>query len=284
MSYTDEIKNEILSVRPKKSCCRECELCGMVLFLSKSGGEYTSRNLEVMKNFRSLIKKVYGFSPEIEQRGAKFCVGLPCEISQKCDGGDINRAQFVCEGCIGSFLRGVFLAVGSCSDPRKEYNLSFNVCDERLSYELCRLLIDSGFDAKTRENVRGGTRRYIIYIKKSAAIEDFLTLIGAQSATLDLMELKVEKDVRSNINRTTNFETANIKKSSVSCAVQLDAINKLEASGKLRLLPDDLLELANARRDNIDMSLSELGEMFGLSRSGIHHRLQKIIDAAGDIE
>ena len=64
--------------------------------------------------------------------------------------------------------------------------------------------------------------------------------------------------------------------------MQLDAINKLEACGKLRHHDDDLLELALARRDNIDMSLTELGEMFGLSRSGIHHRLQKIIDAAKD--
>lgn len=282
MSFTDRIKEEILSVRPKKSCCRACELCGMILFIIRRDGKYISRNAEIIKHFRSLVKKVYDFSAEIEQNGAKYCVDLPDEIIHKYDFSEIDHAQFVCESCVGSFLRGVFLAVGSCSDPKSEYNLSFNISDERLSYLLCKLMIDSGFDAKTRENVRGSTKRYIVYIKKSADIEDFLTLIGAQTATLDLMELKVEKDVRGKINRTTNFETANIKKSSVSCALQLEAINKLEACGKLRLLDDDLVELALARRDNIDMSLTELGEMFGLSRSGIHHRLQKIIDAAKD--
>ena len=282
MSFTDRIKEEILSVRPKKSCCRACELCGMILFIIRRDGKYFSRNAEIIKHFRSLVKKAYDFSAEIEQNGAQYCVDLPDEIIHKYDFSEIDRTQFVCESCVGSFLRGVFLAVGSCSDPKSEYNLSFNISDERLSYLLCKLMIDSGFDAKTRENVRGNTKRYIVYIKKSADIEDFLTLIGAHTATLDLMELKVEKDVRGKINRTTNFETANIKKSSVSCAVQLDAINKLEACGKLRLLDDDLLELALARRDNIDMSLTELGEMFGLSRSGIHHRLQKIIDAAKD--
>lgn len=282
MSFTDRIKEEILSVRPKKSCCRACELCGMILFIMKRDGMYISRNAEIIKHLRSLVKKVYDFSAEIEQNSAKYRIALPCDIIGKYDVSAIDRTQFVCESCVGSFLRGVFSAVGSCSDPKSEYNLSFNIRDERLSYELCKLMIDSGFDAKTRENLRGGTKRYTVYIKKSGDIEDFLTLIGAQTATLELMELKVEKDVRGKINRTTNFETANIKKSSVSCAVQLDAINKLEACGKLRLLDDDLLELALARRDNIDMSLTELGEMFGLSRSGIHHRLQKIIDAAKD--
>lgn len=282
MSFSDRIKEEILSIRPKKSCCRACELCGMILFVMKTDGKCICRNVEIAKHLRSLVKKVFDYSAEIEQNGAKHCVAMPDDITSKCDFSEIDRTQFICEGCVGSFLRGVFLVVGSCSDPKSEYNLSFNISDERLSYELCKLMIDSGFDAKTRENVRGNTKRYIVYIKKSGDIEDFLTLIGAQTATLELMELKVEKDVRGKINRTTNFETANIKKSSVSCAVQLEAINKLEACGKLRLLDDDLLELALARRDNIDMSLTELGEMFGLSRSGIHHRLQKIIDAAKD--
>lgn len=255
----------------------------MILFIKKDENRCFSRNSEIIKNVRSLIKKVYGLSLEIESSGSIFYFRLPDEIIGKYSG-NIDRKQFVCEECVESFLRGAFLAAGSCSDPNSEYNLSFNVADERLSYELCRMLIDIGFEAKTRENVRGSTKRYIIYIKKSGKIEDFLTLIGAQTATLELMELKVEKDVRGKINRTTNFETANIKKSSVSCAVQLEAINKLEKSGRLSLLDDDLLELAIARRDNIDMSLAELGEMFGLSRSGIHHRLQKIIDAAKNID
>lgn len=282
MSFSDKIKEEILSVRPKKSCCRECELCGMILFIKRENNACISRNREIIRNVRSLTKKVYDISPEIEQNGANYRLTLPDEIIGK-HGNGIDRDRFICESCIGSFLRGVFLAAGSCSDPKSEYNLSFSVIGERLSYDLCRLMTDIGFDAKTRENARGKTKRYIVYIKKSADIEDFLTLIGAQSATLELMELKVEKDVRGKINRTTNFETANIKKSSVSCAVQLEAINKLEESGKLNLLDDDLLALAIARRENIDMSLAELGVMFGLSRSGIHHRLQKIIDAARDI-
>lgn len=282
MSFSDKIKEEILSVRPKKSCCRECELCGMILFIKRENNACISRNREIIRNVRSLTKKVYDISPEIEQNGANYRLTLPDEIIGK-HGNGIDRDRFICESCIGSFLRGVFLSAGSCSDPKSEYNLSFSVIGERLSYDLCRLLTDIGFDAKTRENARGKTKRYIVYIKKSADIEDFLTLIGAQSATLELMELKVEKDVRGKINRTTNFETANIKKSSVSCAVQLEAINKLEESGKLNLLDDDLLALAIARRENIDMSLAELGVMFGLSRSGIHHRLQKIIDAARDI-
>ena len=119
--------------------------------------------------------------------------------------------------------------------------------------------------------------KYVVYIKKRRCIEDFLTLIGAQNSTLKIMQCNVMKDVRNNVNRKTNFEAANIIKSSASAAIQLEAIKKINESSDINLLPDELREVAIARLNNPELPLSEIGKLCGLSRSGVHHRLQKLI-------
>ena len=91
---------------------------------------------------------------------------------------------------------------------------------------------------------------------------------------------QIIKDVKNNANRKTNFETANLKKAADSSAKHIAAIEKIEREDKFSALSDDLQNIAVARRENIGMSLSELGEMFGLSRSGIYHKLKKICDFA----
>ena len=283
MSFSDEIKLEIIEYWQKKSCCRLCEAYGMILFLNKNGAvRFMNKNYDVVRHFRSLLKKCFDLSKDIQTTDSGNNIikisAMPNNI-----GHDISFVDFVCDNCKSAFLRGAFLAVGQCSDPNREYHLEFVSSDESLSYFLCKMLIECGFDAKTSERRQKNSEKYVVYLKKSADIEDFLTLINAQKCALKMMEAQVVKAVRNNINRTTNFQTANIKKSSQSCAKQLDAINRLEMAGKLRTLPDDLYELSVQRRDYIDLSLSELGAKFGLSRAGIHHRLQKIIQLADDL-
>ena len=104
--------------------------------------------------------------------------------------------------------------------------------------------------------------------------------MGAVKSSLNMMNMKIIKDVKNNTNRKTNFETANLKKAADSSAKHIAAIEKIEKYEKFSALSDDLQKIALARKENIGMSLNELGEMFGLSRSGIYHRLKKICDFA----
>ena len=57
---------------------------------------------------------------------------------------------------------------------------------------------------------------------------------------------------------------------------------KLKKEGKFNTLPTELKEIAVLRLENPDMSLKQIGEALNppLSRSGVNHRLQKIIDLA----
>lgn len=283
MSFTDEIKEEVLSVWQKRPCCRYSETCGMVLFLQQDDKiVYKTKDYHSARHLRKLLKKTADIDVEPIQIGAKYVIEFE---KNKLDFPDeINSDIFKCDGCIAAFLRGVFLVSGSCSNPEKEYDLTFTFGDEKLSYQLCRLLENCGFAANTRDKKLKSGVKYIVYIKKSRCIEDFLTLIGAQNSTLKLMQYKVIKDVRNSVNRKTNFEAANIIKSSASAAVQLEAINKINVKCGINMLPDELRELAQIRLDNPDLSLTEIGKICGLSRSGVHHRLQKIIKFSEDLK
>lgn len=279
MSFVNEIKQEIIEYWQKKSCCRQSEAYGMVLFSVKDDDiSLKTRNPLVSHHFKRLIKKCFNYDCNTDSLYVNLSkASLPLSY-------DYRNYNFECDNCLKAFIRGAFLVCGQCSDPMKDYMLEFIVYNEDLSLFLQNILSDFGIEVKRCQKTVRSVKRYSVYLKNSASIEDLLTLMGAQNNSLKLMECKIMKDVRNDINRKTNFETANIRKSSESCAKQLEAINKLEKSDRLITLPEDLYELALFRRDNIDISLSEVGKKFGLSKAGVHHRLKKIIEKADSLE
>lgn len=115
---------------------------------------------------------------------------------------------FLRECCIHCFLRGAFLACGNINDPEKEYRAEFNVKNEKLADELADLLLDYGIPM--RKSVRKSGIQ--LYTKDSTTVEDLLTLIVAGKKALELMDTKVEKSVKNNINRAGNCNDANISK------------------------------------------------------------------------
>ncbi|MDD2361658.1 MAG: DNA-binding protein WhiA [Oscillospiraceae bacterium] len=113
-------------------------------------------------------------------------------------------------------------------------------------------------------------------------MEDCLTLMGATNSSLELMGVKIVKDIRNTANRITNCENANIDKTVTAAVNQIAAIRKIEQIQGLDSLPDDLRELALIRLENPDLSLRELGERLNepISRSGVNHRLNRLIKIA----
>ena len=119
---------------------------------------------------------------------------------------------------------------------------------------------------------------HILYFKGSEAIEDCLYLMGASGAMFEMMNVKIVKDIRNSANRKANCETANIER------MQLDAIEKIRRLRGLEYLSEDLHAMARLREENPDSSLSELAEMSALSRSGVNHRLRRIVDIAAALD
>lgn len=183
---------------------------------------------------------------------------------------------------IPSLIAGVFLACGSIIDPNKEYHIEFVMPSLELCNDLGFILIDYyGILAKHTERKNAN----IVYIKESENIEDMLTLMGASKASLEIMNVKILKDVRNKINRAVNCDNANIEKSLKAAERQIEDIELIERTIGFASLSEDLREIAEVRYNNPDYNLKELGLALNppISRSGANHRLERIKKAADEI-
>ena len=190
----------------------------------------------------------------------------------------VNFAMLEEECCRASFLRGIFFAGGSITDPLKRYHLELTTSHAQASRELDVLLRECGYPPKSVS--RNGS--FVTYFKQSDQIEDFLTMIGAPVAAMNVMSAKLEKDLRNSVNRRLNCDSANLDKAVLASQEQLEAIRALQTAGLLEQLPDKLQLTAALRLENPELTLSELAEEFDppVSKSCLNHRLRKILELA----
>ena len=179
---------------------------------------------------------------------------------------------------VSVFLRDAFISYGMVTDPKKSYHLEFSTQEKEVADDILKYLSkikDFNIDPKmTKRN-----ENYVVYIKAADSITDFLTYIGAVNSAMEIMQIRMLKDVRNYVNRTTNFETANLDKTLQAAEEHINAIKKIKNTVGLNSLPDNLKEIANLRLENPEMSLKMLGQSLKspISRSGVNHRLEKII-------
>jgi DNA-binding protein WhiA len=151
--------------------------------------------------------------------------------------------------------------------------LEYVVADEEVAHGLALLLRAYELNAKIMR--RKGM--YVVYLKGSEHIVTLLTLIGATSALLELENIRSLRELRNDVNRAVNCETANIQKTSLAAQRQLEAIQSLERTGAFRELSTDLRHVAELRMEYPEATLDELAAMIpGLSKSGVNHRLRRL--------
>ena len=243
--------------------------------------------------FGSLFEAVFRFRLEAEAHTRKNgAVLYACDIYAEraadvfkkyhlATGAREIDSEIISTNSLGVFTAGVFLACGSVNDPSKEYHLEFACPEEKLAVQLMTLLKDIGVTAKIM--LRRG--QHIVYIKGSESIEDTLTFIGASSCTLELMNMKIYKDIRNKANRIANCDAANIDKVVKAAMKQIEDIKLIDSAVGLDSLSDELREVAQLRLDNTDMSLQEIGESLSepISRSGVNHRFKKLAKMAEEL-
>lgn len=183
-----------------------------------------------------------------------------------------------------SYLRGAFLASGSVNNPESNnYHLEIYSTYEDHNNQLCAMMNNNfHLNAKTVLRRNG----FITYLKEAEKISDFLQLIGATSSMLQFEDIRIVRDMRNSVNRLVNMENANMNKTIDASQKQLEAIRLIDAEKGLEYLPDKLRVMAKFRLDNPDMTLKELGEMVPggpISKSGVNHRLRKIVQIAEEL-
>lgn len=296
MSFSSDVKSEISKAENISSCCFHAQVYGLVLFahFSKYNLSITTENTDVFSLYVSYLREYCGVEPIISKSGTKKMTAYVKTDADKTKVFDkfghsfneatlrINRANISDECCAGAFLRGAFLSCGTVTSPESGYHLEFVVPYKKLCTDLIKFLDELNLNPKYI--VRKGN--HIVYFKDSESIEDILAIIGAQDASLYVMGIKIEKDVKNKVNRKLNFEMSNISKTVDAAQIQISAIELIESRQGLSSLPDNLQKIARLRLEYPESSLSELEKLLDepISRSGINHRLNKIVKIAQDIE
>ena len=239
MSFSTEVKNELCRVSMQRACCTRAEVYGALLHASVFSHKeirLSAENMTVVRRLQALLQRAFFVECEPQKAGRKQQLVLtePAQIGRVFDalGYDckshityhINRNLLEEDCCIASFLRGAFLMGGTVAGPDKKSHLELKTTHQSLSGEETSLMLDLGLSPK---QARRGSA-YLLYFKDGASAEDFLTRIGAPHAAMELMQAKVEKNLRNTINRQVNCETANMMKAAdASAAFIMFAVSQL---------------------------------------------------------
>lgn len=179
------------------------------------------------------------------------------------------------------FIRGAFLGGGSISNPEKMYHLEFVTHDEEYAVDLSRLINTYSLNSKVIKRKSS----FVVYIKEGEQIVDLLNIIGAHASLLELENVRIMKEMRNNVNRLVNCETANLSKTVNASVRQIESIKLIQKEIGLSRLPENLREIADLRLNYPDESLKELGKMLDppVGKSGVNHRLRRIEKIAEEI-
>ena len=296
MSFSSDVKQELSQIDPISSCCLHAQAYAMLLFgrsFSFLDISLVTENEAVAQKYSDIINELFALRPDIiSGNSKKYSVTVPKKQDRARimnffghDESDIflriNRSNIAQDCCFSAFLRGVFLSCGTVSSPEKNYHMEFTVSHKKLCMDLMQIFEELDFSPKyvCRKS------NHIIYFKVSEKIEDFLTTIGAMNSSLELMGIKMHKDMVNHVNRRVNFENANLNRTVEAAITQVEAIEKIEKRMGLDSLPAPLREIAVMRMDNPEVSLSELAQMVSppLTRSGVNHRLKRLVEIADSI-
>lgn len=314
-SFSTEVKNELARLMYSSMCCQKAELAGLlrmgaslimsfkrsaddrhligisfetenaavarkVLTLIKNIGKGSvqtevtvSRSRRLKKNNRYSIKAV----PSVQVNGLLTAIGL-MKGGTFHVGSDVPTVKKQC--CRIAYLRGAFQGGGSVNRPEASCHLELvaenYTFGATLNSFMKKLDLPVGFIDRGKD--------YVVYMKDGEAILDFLGLMEADKAVEELEIARNIKEVRVQVNRIVNCETANLQKTAVAAANQLNCIRKLEKSGMLEKLPQKLQATALMRKAYPDATLAELSEMLQVSKSGVNHRLKKIEELVRNAE
>lgn len=292
MSFSADVKEELSNIISSARHCQMAELAAFVGFCAivkdsvQDGRTLTliTDNELVKSKFFSLLNRTYGTDSEKSLSGEickSFLEGLRA-IDEKGDihlkGEPVSSILLKQSCCKRAYLRGAYLCAGSMSDPKRSYHLEI-VCDSKPQADQIIEVISS-FDLEAKTTKRKD--KYVVYIKESSAIVDFLGICEAHVALMEMENDRIVKEVRNTVNRRVNCEAANISKTINASTRQIEDIEYLRDNYGFNRLPDNLREMALIRLEFPDATLPELGAQFDppLGKSGVNHRLRRLSELA----
>ena len=310
MSFSSQVKEELSHTGTGARHCRIAELAAIITMcggVQISGTEKVSvrihtENLQVARRCQILLRETFNIVCECgirtrnvsgkQTRTVCVCVSddsqarsllmalhvldADLEPFSEEDRTDPVLLQKTC--CRRAFIRGAFLASGSINDPEKSYHFEIPCLSESKAEQLCLMICSFGTDAKVTQR-----RKYhVVYLKDGSQIVDVLNIMNATSAMMELENVRIMHQMRGEVQRRVNCDSANINKTVAAAQKQIEDIRFLQETIGLENLPPVLQETAALRLEQFDVSLKDLGAMMDppVGKSGVNHRLHKLSEMA----
>lgn len=300
MSFAVDVKNELVRMEGEIGCCEQAELSallrmgGTVFFAGQGllGLKFVTENASVARKVLKAMKKAGLAETEVKvsralrlkKHNSYEVKAVPAKIVGQflSQVGILSGETFLEQAvipprkhcCRKAWLRGAFLGGGSVNRPEGEYHLELVTQNEAFATAMIQVLKASGLAA-------GLTMRkqdYVVYLKEGDAITSFLGLVGAHEALLAFENVRIVKEMRNQVNRLVNCETANLAKTVNAAVRQTESIRRIAARAGLNSLPAPLRAAAELRLSHPEATLQELVELSDgkISRSGMNHRLRAL--------
>ncbi len=309
MSFSTDVKNELARVPAEEDCCQLAELTalmrmgGTILISGRGhpGINFTTENPAVARKVLTLIKRNFPVRTEVMvSRGRRLkkriiyvikVVSSP-QVSELLSqlgflqGEHLNvasdRGLLRRPCCRRAYLRGAFLGGGSVNKPEGNYHLELVTGNANFAETLVWAMKSYGLTARVTDR----KNEYIVYLKDGDAITTFLQVVGAYDALMQFENIRVVKDMRNQVNRLVNCETANLQKTVNASVRQIEKIRKIVQEQGLDKLPPALREMAEVRLAYPEATLQELVDLLGgqVGKSGVNHRLRKLERIADEME
>lgn len=307
-SFSSDVKNELSRVALERSCCRWAELSALLRTAGTIGiGAGHRISLYVAADHAAVARRIYQLGRELCDWKVEVLVQrfrrlksdrrylvrfqVPEEQKTLLRNLGILKGKAVEEGiraslvrrqcCRRAYLRGAFLGGGSVARPESSYHLEIKASSLPYAEGLKKLLERVGISARLHQRKQG----WIVYLKEAEQIGELLNFMGAHASLLHLEEVRVVKEVRGQVNRLVNCDTANLERAVSAGLRQVENIQYLVREVGWDNIPLRLREVAEVRLHYPEASLSELATLLGLDlgKSGINHRLRKLEQLAEEL-
>ncbi len=304
MTFSSQVKTELCAHIIEKPCCARAFCWGAAGFshtFTMDKLEFHTESEQLARYLRTMFAgqgirlqpgsyRVHGHEKLILSTGAEGAAQLAafaaaCGVDHPeavLQNFSLLEQQLRCPACQGAFLTGAFLCGGIIANPQKEYHLEFVSQQPARLRALADLLTRDGLEPR---HIRKNTNE-VLYLSASEQIEDLLTGMGAARFAMEIMNEKIYKNYRNQVNRITNCENANIDKTVEANQKAITAITQLQQAGVLGTLPQPLQDAAAARLADPAATLAELAAAMRppVSKSGLAHRFKKLIDTADKLQ
>ena len=275
MSFSSDLKEELSKINNLKNKQEVyAEFLGYLVTANISikgkNIKFSTENEYNINRFAKLLNNINIADYKIDIIGRIYSITFKDnEILEQLN---LNKLKniLITENLKKAYIRGNFLGAGSINEPRNKYHLEIIFNTSEYANFTLELLEMYGINVKILSQT--------LYIKDGEEISNFLALIGGNSAVLKFEEIRVLREMKNNVNRLVNCETANLNKTINTSVKQLEDIKKLKKTGKFNNLPEELKEIANLREENPEATLEQLGSMLSkpIGKSSVSHRFKKI--------